>query len=114
MGADGLGDLSVAFTKLLEKLLAEGLFDDSRKRPLPLLPRAIGVVTSPTGAALRDIVTVARRRHNGIPILLAPVQVQGEEAPEQIVEGFGCWIVPAGGCDHHRARRRQYRRIVGV
>lgn len=88
MVADGLGDLSVAFTKLREKLLAEGLFDDSRKQPLPLLPRAIGVVTSPTGAALRDIVTVARRRHAGIPILLAPVQVQGEEAPEQVVRGI--------------------------
>lgn len=88
MVADGLGDLSVAFARLREKLLAEGLFDDSRKQPLPLLPRAIGVVTSPTGAALRDIVTVARRRHAGIPILLAPVAVQGEEAPEQIVRGI--------------------------
>ena len=88
MVADGLGDLSVAFARLREKLLADGLFDDSRKQPLPLLPRAIGVVTSPTGAALRDIVTVARRRHAGIPILLAPVAVQGEEAPEQIVRGI--------------------------
>lgn len=88
MVADGLGDLSVAFARLREKLLEEGLFDDSRKQPLPLLPRAIGVVTSPTGAALRDIVTVARRRHAGIPILLAPVAVQGEEAPEQIVRGI--------------------------
>ena len=88
MVAYGLGDLSVAFARLREKLLAEGLFDDSRKQPLPLLPRAIGVVTSPTGAALRDIVTVARRRHAGIPILLAPVAVQGEEAPEQIVRGI--------------------------
>ena len=88
MVADGLGDLSVAFARLREKLLEEGLFDDSRRQPLPLLPRAIGVVTSPTGAALRDIVTVARRRHAGIPILLAPVAVQGEEAPEQIVRGI--------------------------
>lgn len=85
---DGLGDLSAAFAKLREKLLAEGLFDDSRKQPIPFLPKAIGVVTSPTGAALRDIVTVARRRHGGIPIFLVPAQVQGEEAPEQIVRGI--------------------------
>lgn len=85
---DGLGDLGLAFAKLREKLLAEGLFDDSRKLPIPFIPRAIGVVTSPTGAALRDIVTVARRRHSGIPILLVSAQVQGEEAPEQIVRGI--------------------------
>ncbi len=85
---DGLGDLSAAFAKLREKLLAEGLFDESRKQPIPFLPKAIGVVTSPTGAALRDIVTVARRRHGGIPIILVPAQVQGEEAPEQIVRGI--------------------------
>ena len=59
MIADGLGDLSVAFAKLREKLLAEGLFDESRKQPIPFIPKAVGVVTSPTGAALRDIVTVA-------------------------------------------------------
>jgi len=88
MVADGLGDLGVAYAKLREKLQAEGLFDESSKKPLPLLPRAIGVVTSPTGAAIRDIVTVARRRHPGIPILLVPVQVQGDEAPEQIVRGI--------------------------
>lgn len=85
---DGLGDLSAAFAKLREKLLAEGLFDESRKQPIPFLPKAIGVVTSPTGAALRDIVTVARRRHGGISIVLVPAQVQGEEAPEQIVRGI--------------------------
>ena len=88
MLADGLGDLSLAFAKLREKLLAEGLFDESRKKALPLLPRAIGVVTSPTGAVIRDIVSVTRRRHAGIPILLVPAQVQGEEAPEQIVRGI--------------------------
>ena len=88
MMPDGLGDLSAAFAKLREKLLAEGLFDESRKQPIPVMPKAIGVVTSPTGAALRDIVTVARRRHGGIPIILVPAQVQGEEAPEQIVRGI--------------------------
>lgn len=88
MTADGLGDLSIAFAKLREKLLAEGLFDENRKKPLPLLPRAIGVVTSPTGAAIRDIVTVAHRRHPGIPVLLFSAQVQGDEAPGQIVRGI--------------------------
>ena len=88
MTADGQGDLSVAFARLREKLLAEGLFEESLKKPLPLLPRAIGVVTSPTGAVIRDIVSVAQRRHPGIPILLLPVQVQGDEAPAQIVRGI--------------------------
>ena len=88
MQPDGLGDLSVAFAKLREKLLAEGLFDESRKQPIPFIPKAVGVVTSPTGAALRDIVTVAKRRHPGIPIVLVPAQVQGEEAPEQIVRAI--------------------------
>ena len=88
MTADGQGDLSVAFARLREKLLAEGLFEESLKKPLPLLPRAIGVVTSPTGAVIRDIVSVANRRHPGIPILLVPAQVQGDEAPAQIVRGI--------------------------
>jgi len=88
MTADGQGDLSVAFARLREKLLAEGLFEESLKKPLPLLPRAIGVVTSPTGAVIRDIVSVAQRRHPGIPILLVPAQVQGDEAPAQIVRGI--------------------------
>ena len=88
MAPDGLGDLSAAFAKLREKLMLEGLFEESRKKLIPFMPKAVGVVTSPTGAALRDIVTVAKRRHPGIPLLLAPAQVQGEEAPEQIVRGI--------------------------
>jgi exodeoxyribonuclease VII large subunit len=88
MIADGLGDLGVAFARLREKLMAEGLFDEQRKKPIPFMPRSVGVVTSPTGAALRDIVTVARRRHPGISLLLFPAQVQGEDAPEQIVRGI--------------------------
>lgn len=85
---DGVGELSIAFNQLKEKLSAEGLFDDSRKKKLCLLPRAIGIVTSPTGAALRDIITVAKRRHPGIPLVLYPVQVQGLEAPGQIVQAI--------------------------
>ncbi|HML34331.1 MULTISPECIES: exodeoxyribonuclease VII large subunit [Sporomusa] len=85
---DGVGELSLAFNQLKEKLAAEGLFDESRKQQLPLIPQAIGVITSPTGAALRDIITVAKRRHPGIPLILYPVQVQGLEAPGQIVEAI--------------------------
>ncbi len=85
---DGIGELSIAFNQLKEKLAAEGLFDEGRKKQLPLLPKSIGIVTSPTGAALRDIITVAKRRHPGIPLILYPVQVQGLEAPGQIVEAI--------------------------
>jgi len=85
---DGVGELSIAFNQLKEKLAAEGLFDDCRKKKLPLLPKAIGIVTSPTGAALRDIITVAKRRHPGIPLTLYPVQVQGVDAPGQIVQAI--------------------------
>ncbi|CQR74062.1 Exodeoxyribonuclease 7 large subunit [Sporomusa ovata DSM 2662] len=85
---DGVGELSIAFNQLKEKLAAEGLFDDSRKKKLALLPQAIGIVTSPTGAALRDIITVAKRRHPGIPLTLYPVLVQGIDAPGQIVQAI--------------------------
>ena len=85
---EGLGELSLAFAQLKEKLAAEGLFDEERKQELPLFPRKIGIVTSPTGAAIRDIITVARRRHPGIHLLLCPVQVQGPEAPEQIASAI--------------------------
>lgn len=85
---DGVGELSIAFNQLKEKLTLEGLFDEDRKKQLLLLPKAVGIVTSPTGAALRDIITVAKRRHPGIPLILYPVQVQGLEAPGQIVEAI--------------------------
>ncbi|MGE5552781.1 MAG: exodeoxyribonuclease VII large subunit [Betaproteobacteria bacterium] len=82
---DGEGDLFLAFTELKAKLEAEGLFAPERKRPLPLFPRCVGVVTSPVGAAVRDIIHVIRRRAPGVDILLAPAVVQGEEAPESVV-----------------------------
>jgi exodeoxyribonuclease VII large subunit len=75
----GAGALALAFEQLKKKLAAEGLFDPARKRPLPFLPRRIGVVTSPNGAVLRDIVRVAHRRFP-VPILVAPAPVQGEGA----------------------------------
>lgn len=85
---EGVGELSLAYAQLKDKLAAEGLFDENRKRRLPLLPRAVGVITSPTGAALRDIVTVAKRRHAGVQLCLIPVLVQGPEAPGQIVNAL--------------------------
>lgn len=86
---EGMGELSLAFAQLKDKLAAEGLFDESRKRPLPLLPRTVGIITSPTGAAVRDIVTVAKRRYPGVQLILNPVQVQGADAPPQIAAGIG-------------------------
>jgi exodeoxyribonuclease VII large subunit len=81
----GLGALQQAFEELKRKLLAEGLFDQARKKPLPSLPRHIGVVTSPTGAAIHDILTVLARRCPAIPITLYPTAVQGKAATADIV-----------------------------
>lgn len=85
----GVGDLAILFEKLKRKLSAEGLFDESRKRPLPLLPRHIGVVTSPTGSVIRDFVNVLTRRYPNIDILVAPARVQGAGAAAEIVRGIG-------------------------
>jgi exodeoxyribonuclease VII large subunit len=84
----GLGALQLAFEQLKQKLAAEGLFDITRKKPLPVLPRAIGVVTSPTGAVIRDILRILRRRFRNMNVLIYPVKVQGEGAAEEIVEGI--------------------------
>lgn len=81
----GLGALQQAFEELKRKLLAEGLFDQARKKPLPSLPRHIGVVTSPTGAAIHDILTVLARRCPAIPVTLYPTAVQGKAATADIV-----------------------------
>ncbi|HWR98621.1 MAG TPA: exodeoxyribonuclease VII large subunit [Candidatus Methanoperedens sp.] len=80
----GKGALQLAFEQLREKLQREGLFDAARKRPLPALPRAVGVVTSPTGAVIRDILTVLGRRFPNLRVLLNPVRVQGEGAAAEI------------------------------
>jgi exodeoxyribonuclease VII large subunit len=81
----GIGALHLAFAQLKAKLEAEGLFDQERKRQLPLLPRRVGVVTSLTGAAIRDIITVARRRFPNVNLVIAPALVQGEEAPASLI-----------------------------
>jgi exodeoxyribonuclease VII large subunit len=87
----GAGDLMAQFEELKRKLQAEGLFDPARKRPLPLLPRTVGIVTSPTGAAVRDMLTVTRRRFPNLRILLAPVRVQGDGAAREIAEAITCF-----------------------
>ncbi len=84
----GAGALQIAFQQLKEKLRAEGLFDPGRKRPLPLIPNRIAIVTSPTGAAIRDMLNVIYRRFPGARVLVAPVRVQGEGAAADIVEAI--------------------------
>ena len=83
----GAGALQVAFEQLKAKLEAEGLFDAARKKPIPTLPRRIGIVTSPQAAALRDILNVLRRRHDTAGILIFPAQVQGEAAALEVTAG---------------------------
>jgi exodeoxyribonuclease VII large subunit len=84
----GKGSLQLAFEERKERLQREGLFDASRKRPLPLLPRRIGVVTSPTGAVIRDIVRVLASRYANLGVLVYPARVQGAEAADEIAQGI--------------------------
>ncbi len=88
MRQDGLGDLYLRFEQLKARLQKEGLFDAAHKRPLPLLPQKVGIVTSRTGAVLHDICQVAWRRFPGIPLALFPVAVQGEGAANEIAQGI--------------------------
>jgi len=81
----GLGALQLAFEQLKKRLEAEGLFDPARKKPLPMLPRRIGLITSPRGAAVRDVLRILRRRFPNVHVLLFPVRVQGEGAAEEVV-----------------------------
>jgi exodeoxyribonuclease VII large subunit len=80
----GAGSLQLAFEQLKERLRLEGLFDAERKKPLPMFPRTVGIVTSPTGAVIRDFLNIVSRRHSGLNVLLFPVSVQGESAPAEI------------------------------
>ncbi|MGR2661449.1 exodeoxyribonuclease VII large subunit [Chromobacterium haemolyticum] len=88
MRSAGLGRLYEAFEKLKAKLQAEGLFNPAHKRPLPPHPAAIGIVTSPAAAALRDVVSTLRRRMPGIPVILYPAQVQGEGSAQQVADAI--------------------------
>lgn len=84
----GFGELQLAFEQLKQRLAAEGLFDQDRKRPLPPFPERIGIVTSPRGAVIRDMLSVLRRRWPGVHVRLYPTQVQGEGAVEGVCEGL--------------------------
>ena len=88
MQPDGLGALNLAFEQLKTKLAAEGLFDQSRKKPLPKYPQSVGVITSPTGAAVQDIRQILARRYPLARIVFCPVQVQGEAAAGQLVDAI--------------------------
>ena len=80
----GIGALQLEFQQLKEKLMKEGLFDERHKVPIPYLPTRIGIITSPTGAAIRDILNIARRRFSNVEIIINPVKVQGESAKNEI------------------------------
>ena len=80
----GAGSLQLAFEQLKERLKAEGLFDAARKRPLPTFPRSVGIVTSPTGAVIRDFLNIVGRRHAGLNVLVCAAAVQGEQAPGEV------------------------------
>ncbi len=83
----GAGALQIAFEQLKSKLAAEGLFDANRKKPIPALPRRIGVVTSPRGAAIQDMLNILRRRHESVNVLIYPAQVQGDTAASEVSAG---------------------------
>ncbi len=102
----GVGELQLAFDRLKKKLDAEGLFDEEHKKPIPPYPQVIGIVTSPTGAAVRDMINILARRFPGIDVILVPVKVQGIGAAEEIAEairdlnkygGIDVMIVGRGG-----------------
>ncbi|HEU5068956.1 MAG TPA: exodeoxyribonuclease VII large subunit [Verrucomicrobiae bacterium] len=102
----GLGAFQAAFERLKQKLAAEGLFAAERKRPLPRFPKRIGLVTSATGAAIRDVLHVVQRRDPALEILLVPARVQGQGAAEEIAAAIGLLndyhashAAPAGGLD---------------
>lgn len=85
---EGIGNLYIEFNKLKEKLKNEGLFDSKYKKQIPKMPRSIGVVTSPTGAVIRDIINVTKRRFPKVDIKLYPVNVQGDKSAEDICSGI--------------------------
>lgn len=84
----GIGELELGFQQLKERLYNEGLFDEAHKKPIPEYPQTIGIVTSPTGAAIRDIINIIRRRDPGVRIILNPVRVQGEGAGEEVAQAI--------------------------
>ena len=118
----GVGALQIAFEKLKQKLAAEGLFAPERKRPLPEYPQRIGLVTSPTGAAIRDVLHVVQRRQSGFGNHSRPCRVQGDGAAAEIAEAIRTLnefthsrlATSELGSDFGHARRRVAGRFVGV
>ena len=107
MQPDGIGSLYLAYEQLKRKLEAEGLFEASRKRTIPRFPTVIGIITSPTGAAVRDIMITLQRRHPSVPVLLFPVLVQGAGSAPAIVRAIEMMNRNGGGRRINcRARRR--------
>ena len=108
----GIGALQVAFEKLKQKLAAEGLFAPDRKRPLPEYPQRIGLVTSPTGAAIRDVLHVVQRRNPGLEIILAPCRVQGDGAAQEIAAAIRLLneFSVAAVCDRRTSSEEEMRR----
>ena len=90
LSRDGVGSLYLAYEKLRAKLESEGLFDEERKKPLPQYPKKIGIVTSPTGAAIRDMLRILKRRFPPAEILIVPAAVQGAGAPAELADGIRC------------------------
>ena len=88
MSPEGLGDLYLAYEQLKEKLNKEGLFDDSHKKPIPFLPKRVGVITSRTGAVIRDIINVSTRRYPNVDLLVYPAAVQGVNVASTVIEGL--------------------------
>ena len=88
MQPDGIGSLYLAYEQLKARLLKEGLFDDSHKKPIPKLPKKIGIITSPTGAAVRDIIKVCKRRCPFVNLVIFPSSVQGESAPVELTNAI--------------------------
>jgi exodeoxyribonuclease VII large subunit len=86
----GAGSLQLAFEQLKQKLKTEGLFDAERKRPLPAFPRTVGIITSPTGAVIRDFLNIVGRRHSGLNVLLCAAAVQGESAAAEVESALKC------------------------
>lgn len=105
--AQGVGVLMAAFERLKCRLEAEGLFAPERKRPLPRFPGCVGLVTSPAGAALRDVLSVVRRRHAGLGLLLAPCRVQGAGAAEEIAAAIRRLNAYAAGAQQEKEQRRK-------
>jgi exodeoxyribonuclease VII large subunit len=91
MQPDGTGALYMAFEQLKKKLESRGLFEISRKKPIPMLPRAIGIITSPTGAVIRDMTNILNRRYPNNRVILYGSAVQGTEAPAQLIKGIKCF-----------------------